>query len=328
MNLISLNETLPMDMKKDFFFSVTIPAYKAKFLKECIDSILEQTYKNFELIIVNDASPQDLDRIVASYDDRRIRYYKNKKNCGAVHLVDNWNRCLNYASGDYILCMGDDDKLKPNCLEEYVKLINKYPGLNLYHALTEIIDENSQFYCMQEPRPKREGMFSMIYGRLHNCREQYIGDWLFKTKWLKNRGGYVDMPLAWSSDDLTAYLAAMDGGVANSQIPMFQYRVNTQTISNNGNTMIKFKAMMSAFEKIKGLLNMKNQRLNVLEEAYRYSCLQIIDETIRAARCESIMQDIQAKGKFFRTCWWLYNSRKLNVSQSEIIKVALKAINK
>lgn len=60
-------------------FSITIPAFKAKFLKECIDSVLSQTYKNFEVIIVNDASPEDLTSIVNQYDDPRIRYFINEK---------------------------------------------------------------------------------------------------------------------------------------------------------------------------------------------------------------------------------------------------------
>ena len=133
-------------------FSVTIPAYKAKYLKECIDSILSQTYTDFELIIVNDASTEDLDSIVSSYTDNRIHYFKNEKNCGAVNVVDNWNKCLSYASGDYIICMGDDDRLCPNCLEEYVKLIERHPGLHIYHAWTEIIDENSKIVRIQEAR--------------------------------------------------------------------------------------------------------------------------------------------------------------------------------
>ena len=61
-------------MITDIKFSVTVPAYKAQFLAECIDSILAQTYKNFELIIVNDASPQNLEGIISKYDDQRIRY--------------------------------------------------------------------------------------------------------------------------------------------------------------------------------------------------------------------------------------------------------------
>lgn len=128
-------------MTTDIKFSVTVPAYKAQFLAECIDSILAQTYKNFELIIVNDASPQDFDSIVSKYDDPRSRYYKNEVGFGAEHVVGNWNKCLEYAKGDYVICMGDDDKLKPCCLEEYAKLINIYPDLNVFHALTEMIDE-------------------------------------------------------------------------------------------------------------------------------------------------------------------------------------------
>ena len=55
-------------------FSVTVPSYKAQFLAECIDSILAQTYKNFELIIVNDELLQNWEGIVSKYDDQRIRY--------------------------------------------------------------------------------------------------------------------------------------------------------------------------------------------------------------------------------------------------------------
>ena len=122
-------------------FSVTIPAFKDRFLKEAIDSILAQTYRNYEIVIVNDASPYNLDAIVNLYSDSRIRYFKNKKNCGAKDVVDNWNICLNHATGDYLICMGDDDKLTPCCLQVYADMINKYPDLDLYHTRTEIIDE-------------------------------------------------------------------------------------------------------------------------------------------------------------------------------------------
>ena len=57
-------------------YSFVLPAYKAKYLKDAIDSILSQTYSQFELIIVNDASPEDLDSIIYSCQDDRIKYYK------------------------------------------------------------------------------------------------------------------------------------------------------------------------------------------------------------------------------------------------------------
>ena len=88
-------------MTSDIKFSVTVPAYKAQFLAECIDSILAQTYKNFELIIVNDASPQDLDSIVSKYDDSCSRYCNNKVGFGDVFFYGNWNKCIVYTAGYY-----------------------------------------------------------------------------------------------------------------------------------------------------------------------------------------------------------------------------------
>jgi glycosyltransferase involved in cell wall biosynthesis len=237
------------EMNNPIKFSVTVPAYKAQFLKECIDSILAQTYQNFELIIVNDASPQDLDSIVAQYHDPRIRYYKNKVGFGAEHVVGNWNKCLEYATGDYLICMGDDDKLLPNCLEEYVKLMGQYPDLDLYHTMTEIVDEKDNITGIQEPRPLWESVYSIIYWRWKSRHQQYIGDWLFKIKTLRKEGGFYDLPYAWGSDDLSAAVAAIDKGVANTQQPGFQYRKSGQTISSdNSNAIQKIESIRRIYD--------------------------------------------------------------------------------
>jgi glycosyltransferase involved in cell wall biosynthesis len=242
-------------MNQDIKFSVTVPAYKAQFLAECIDSILAQTYKNFELIIVNDASPQDLDSIVSKYNDPRIRYYKNEVGFGAEHVVGNWNKCLEYATGDYISCMGDDDKLLPNCLEEYVNLIEKIPGLDLYHSMTLMINENSKVIGIQEPRPLWESAYSMIYWRFRG-RQQYIGDWLFKREKLQRMGGFYYLPYAWGSDDLSAIIAAKESGVSNTNKPGFLYRINSQTITNNtSNVNRKLECCKKVFQFYKDFLS-------------------------------------------------------------------------
>ena len=76
-------------MNKNILFTIAIPAYKSKFLSEAIDSCLAQTYTNFELVIVDDASPEALKSVVDRFHDNRIRFYRNEKNCGAVDVVDN-----------------------------------------------------------------------------------------------------------------------------------------------------------------------------------------------------------------------------------------------
>jgi glycosyltransferase involved in cell wall biosynthesis len=224
-------------------FSITIPAYKRTFLKEAIDSCLAQTYQDFELIIVNDASPEDLDSIVNSYSDDRIRYYKNEKNCGAVDVVDNWNKCLEYATGDYIICMGDDDKLLPCCLAEYEQIIKRYPNLYVYHGFTQIIDEDSNVFDIQQQRPEWESGFSLVWHRWNSRKRQFIGDFCYSVSHLRKVGGYFKLPLAWASDDVTAARAAKNVGIANTNVPVFQYRVNQKSISKSACAKYKMEAI-------------------------------------------------------------------------------------
>ena len=63
-------------------YTFLLPAYKAKYLKEALDSLLDQTYKDFKIIVSDDNSPEDIRGIVDSFDDVRIEYRKNKNNIG------------------------------------------------------------------------------------------------------------------------------------------------------------------------------------------------------------------------------------------------------
>lgn len=298
-------------------FSILIPAFKAKFLKECIESILTQTFTNFELIIVNDASPEDIDTIVNYFKDNRIRYFKNEKNCGAINVVDNWNKCLYYATGDYVICMGDDDKLCSNCLEEYLKLINKYPNLCIYHAWTEIIDENSNVIKMQEPRPEIEGVYSMMWNRWLN-RTQYIGDFLFERNTLLKNGGFYKLPLAWSSDDISSYIAAQNTGIANLQVPVFQYRENSLTISNIGNERIKLNAIEEEGEWYKKFLSKEPPHLNSVEKIFYKMLVKRLPIMIIRKKIYTITQDIALNGLFRAFYYWRIR-KQLHLSSKMII---------
>ena len=307
-------------------FSITIPAYKQKYLYEAIESCLAQTYKDFELIIVDDASPEDLKSVVDRCQDSRIRYYRNEKNCGALHVVDNWNICLGYTKGDYVICMGDDDRLLPNCLEEYSKLIDKYPDLDIYHGMTEVIDENGNVTNMQEARPEREGMYSMISGRLRNSRLQYIGDWLFKRTALEQLNGYVNMPMAWGSDDLTAYTIAKNKGVANTQIPVFQYRISSLTISNSGHYREKSKVQFDVLNQVEVLLKNGEGKVDGIEDVFRKSMLDKMPEQKRLAVGSYIRSDMRSNGRLKGLVWWLSIISQFNLPKIEVLKALIKSI--
>lgn len=300
-------------------FSITIPAYKQRYLCEAIESCLAQTYKDFEVIIVDDASPEDLKSVVDKFDDTRIRYYRNEKNCGALNVVDNWNICLGYVQGDYVICMGDDDRLLPNCLEEYARLIEAYPEVDVFHGWTEIIDEESNVVDINEPRPLKESVYSLIYYRLKG-RQQYIGDFLYKTETLRKNGGYYYLPLAWGSDDITAFIAAESHGIVNSQKVLFQYRKNRYTISKSSNCKIQIQSLLKYQ---KWLSDFMMQNSNNKLDLYFLKLKQELNELFRKKKLGTIKKDILSNGLKY-SFFWLLNCKKYNVKRFDVLGVMLK----
>lgn len=304
------------------FFSVTIPAYKCKYLKECLDSILAQTYTDFEVIIVNDASPYDLDRIIDGYSDSRIRYYRNDKNCGAINVVDNWNRCLDYANGEYIICMGDDDRLLPNCLEEYNKLIIKYPGIGLLHGWTEIIDEKGKVINLTTHRCEIESAISLLWHRWNSYALQFIGDFCFNTKWLRENGGFYKLPLAWGSDDISAIIGAKKNGVANTQIVVFQYRKNSQTISSTGNVNIKVEAILQQKKWYDSFLN-----CNVSDHNDQLYLKQLKKEfKLRFAKIVGLTIAADIRNSKCRILYWYFQRRKYSLENKTLFYALIQSL--
>ena len=94
--------------------SVLFPVYNTeeKYLRAAIDSILEQTFTDFELIIINDASTdKNVEKVVMSYQDKRIRYSVNPTNQG---ITKTRNTLISMAKGDYLAVMDHDDISLPN----------------------------------------------------------------------------------------------------------------------------------------------------------------------------------------------------------------------
>lgn len=225
-------------------FSICIPAYKTRFLAECIQSILQQSVTDFELIILNDCSPEPVRQIVAGFKDTRIHYFENERNVGAVQLTDNWNTCLSRAKGEFIMMMGDDDRLTVDYLSEFEGLIANYPNLDVYHCRSLIIDDGGNPLMLTPACPAYERVCDQIWHRLRQLRAQFISDFVYRTDALRRLGGFFSLPLAWGSDDITAYQASMGGGIAHTNKPVFNYRSNNLSITSSGNDLEKMRANM------------------------------------------------------------------------------------
>lgn len=211
-----------------------MPAYKAKYIGEAIQSILDQTYKDFELVIVNDASPEDLDSIIDSFNDNRIRYYKNNENIGGKDLVAQWNKCLSYAQGEFVILATDDDVYLPEYLEKMNVLIDKYPSVDAFRPRIKLINANRK--VIAEDDESEELLSQVDFLRLFIPRKinTGIGFWVFRHKKLKEIGGYISLPAAWFSDDIIA-LELSKNGVAINQSVLYYFRSHEIAISGSVN---------------------------------------------------------------------------------------------
>ena len=110
------NESIPA-------VSVCIPCYRgAAHLAAAIESVLAQTWSDFELIVVDDNSPDNTVELMQQFTDPRIRFLVNPANLGPD---GNWNRCLELARGRYFKLLPQDDLLAPTCLAEQVEVLER-----------------------------------------------------------------------------------------------------------------------------------------------------------------------------------------------------------
>lgn len=118
-------------MEKDLI-SVIIPVYNNEnYFERCIKSVIEQTYNNIEIIIINDYSIDNVESIILKYKelDKRIKYYKNTKNEGVGYTR---NLGISKSQGKYLYFLDSDDYIEKNCLE----------------VLHSNINEDNSFSCM------------------------------------------------------------------------------------------------------------------------------------------------------------------------------------
>lgn len=236
--------------------SIVLPAYKRKFLGPMIDSLLEQTFKDFDLIIVDDASPENLKEFIGTYDDSRIHFYKNEKNIGGKDLVANWNHCIDYAKGELFLLASDDDIYAPTYLAEMVKLADEHPEVDVFHSRVAVIDENGKIIHVGEPVAEYESDIDFIYQRGIKRRTQLVPDFICRTEALRKIGGFINYPKAWFSDEMTWYLLAKGKGVYASSKPLFYWRSSLQNISSNtDDAILKAKASLLHLHNMQKLIN-------------------------------------------------------------------------
>lgn len=161
---------------KEGLVSIIMPSWNTeKFIAKSIQCVIDQTYENWELIIVDDCSTDNTDKVVASFlADKRVKYFHNEKNCGAALTR---NKAMREAQGEWIAFLDSDDLWMPDKLEKQIGFMEEHGYVLSYHEYEKIDEEDKPlniYVSGPETVNKRKmyrydyiGQLTMMYSAKH-----------------------------------------------------------------------------------------------------------------------------------------------------------------
>lgn len=171
--------------------TIAMPCYNmAHFIKHAIKSVLDQSFADWELIVVNDASTDDLDDVMAPYDDPRIRYFKFEQNSGTVAAV---NLALSKAEGAFFCSLAADDVIEPTYLERVLAEFKRDTWLEFVASQTDFINMAGEPFKGHHAwmdirkaanKPREVWLQELYYGNV------YFGVGTYRTKTVRDLGGW------------------------------------------------------------------------------------------------------------------------------------------
>lgn len=240
--------------------SVIMSTYKEdeRLLRESIESILNQTYRDFEYIIILDYPDNDVHKsVIEEYalKDDRIHFYINEKNMG---LTDSLNRGLSLCHGEYIARMDADDISLTDRLERQMKYLEKN-HYDLIGGITEMINENGSLLYNIKSVPTDPKKINKAL-RYSQCIAHPT--WLGRKEVFEKNSGYRHMPLC---EDYDFTLRAVLNGfvVSNLNEPVLKYRMTSNSISRS-NLFEQYLYMSYITNEY------KNNRIASVDKAYAY----------------------------------------------------------
>ena len=160
--------------------SVILPVFNGAItLALAIKSVLNQTYENFEFIIIDDGSADDSLGVINSFSDKRIKLIENKKNLGLSICINN---AVKISCGQYIARMDQDDVCFPNRIEKQVKYLIDNPAIDLIGSATLIFNENSDVIGILPVHTNHEDICKSPLTGFHIPHPTWMG----KSEWFRN----------------------------------------------------------------------------------------------------------------------------------------------
>jgi len=208
--------------------SILMPAYNCEnFVQQAIDSIINQTYENWELLVADDASTDNTLKIIDAYSDTRIKRFHNEINLG---YLQTWNKLIQFANGEYITFQDADDYSALNRIEKLVNTLNKNQDLGLVGSNCKFITDESLEVSTTNFPLNHEIIFNEIPSKFH-----FIGSAVMirKEVYAKIGGYHLFFDRMGAEDHYWMYLILEKYKMANLSDSLYSYRFNENSVSGN-----------------------------------------------------------------------------------------------
>lgn len=217
------------NMINDPIISVILPVYNGeKYLKEAIDSILNQTYSDFELIILDDCSTDNTANIIKSYSDKRIRYVYNEKN---LKIAASLNKGISLARGKYIARMDADDIALPYRFQKQIDIFKNNPNIDIVNIRFNIMSENGNNIrkFKYNISPSSNALKYLIHIDSFICHPGVM----IKKEWYQKYKYKTEID-AYNVEDCELWLRMISNGAQCYTIkePLLNYRINNQSVTH------------------------------------------------------------------------------------------------
>jgi len=214
--------------------AIVIPAFKASYLERTLSSVVSQSDQRFALYIGDDASPEPIEDVVRQFASTRpIVYQRFQQNVGRHSLTKHWQRCIAMSSEPWIWLFSDDDLMEPECVSAFYRTLADTNGhYDVYRYDTIVIDGLDRVQSLNPPHPQVESALHFAYFLLMDRRLSYVQEAIVSRAALERAGGFVEFPLAWSSDWATQILLGHDRGICKINGPLVRFRMSGVNISS------------------------------------------------------------------------------------------------
>jgi len=213
--------------------AVVIPAYKARFLKATLTSLVAQTDKRFRVYVGDDSSPDDISKLSDQFSsDLDLVYRRFDEHLGAKSLVRHWNRCVELSSEPWVWLLSDDDVVDSECVKAFYQALSTTGGkYQVYRFNTLTIDADGKVTRINPPHPRWESGIQFAYHRLMSDRASFVSEYIFSRSAFDREGGFVEFPIAWCSDDASWISFSGEDGIYTIDGPRVHWRASGSNIT-------------------------------------------------------------------------------------------------